>query len=370
MVMRILFVEDFPPIARYGAGLPRARAVLEALLGEGHAVSLYAVFGLRGQSRAQAEQALPTGTVLLEPAGPQGLLQHLASQAATYDLLWICRKSHMGAAAVLSDQGVTLPPIVYDTEAIAFHRELRGRNLRGEAVAPETVEQLAHGEARLASMARVVVAVSPEEQRFYASHCAAPVVVVSATAEVGENTPGPREREGLLFVGAFNHDSEPNADALRYFFGEIWPRLRRLRTISATIAGWGTERSPLVRSFAAQGVQVLGPVPDLAPLYAKARLFIAPTRFAAGIPLKVIEAGAQGLPAVVTPLLAAQLGWTPEAELLVGSNAASFAESCDCLADDDALWARLSAGARARVASQFNTGTLRQAVRETLAAAR
>jgi hypothetical protein len=33
-------------------------------------------------------------------------------------------------------------------------------------------------------------------------------------------------------------------------------------------------------------------------------------RFAAGIPLKVVEAVAAGIPAVITPLLSQQLGWS------------------------------------------------------------
>ncbi|CAG1010976.1 hypothetical protein BURK2_04153 [Burkholderiales bacterium] len=367
--MRILFVEDYPPVARYGAGLPRARAVLEALLAQGHTVSLYPVFGLRGMSRGQATEALPAGVHLLEPAEPPGLLQHLAQEAANYDLLWICRKHHMAPAVALRDRGLDLPPIVYDTEALEFHRDLRARRLRGEVVTPEIVAQLSAFETRLAGYARAVVTVSVEERRFYAENCQTPAFVISATAALRDGIAGPGERAGLLFVGALNADSEPNADALAYFFGEVWPRLRRLRPMTATIAGWGTDRSPLVQSLAGPEVKVLGPVADLDPLYARARLFIAPTRFAAGIPLKVIEAAAHGLPAVVSPLLAAQLGWTPEVELLAGSNPASFAENCDYLAGDDALWTRLAEAARARVASQFSREALGRAVCEVLAAA-
>ena len=367
-MMRILFVEDYPPLARYGAGLPRARAVLEALLANGHIVSLYPVFGLRGLSRGQTKEALPPGVDLLEPQGPQGLLQHLASQAASYDLLWICRKHHMASAVALRDQGRVLPPIVYDTEALEFQRDLRARHLRGEVIPPDLVAQFTQFESRLAGYARAVVTVCTEEQRFYAAHCDVPALSVATAIQLGEAVPGPGGREGVLFIGAMNADSEPNVDALRYFLTEVWPRLRRLRPISLTIAGYGTERSPTLRSLTGPGIQVLGPVADLAPLYARARLFIAPTRFAAGIPLKVIEAAAHGLPSVVTPLLASQLAWAPESEVLVGSNPASFAEACDCLADDDALWTRLSEAARARVARQFSRAGLQQAVQEVLAA--
>ncbi len=63
-------------------------------------------------------------------------------------------------------------------------------------------------------------------------------------------------------------------------------------------------------------------------LYRQCRVFIAPTRFAAGIPHKVQEAAAHGVPAVVTPLLARQLGWRHEQEVLVAENPQDFAAQC------------------------------------------
>jgi glycosyltransferase involved in cell wall biosynthesis len=47
----------------------------------------------------------------------------------------------------------------------------------------------------------------------------------------------------------------------------------------------------------------------ISDLYKKARLMVAPTRFAAGIPMKVHEAASHGVPVVMTELLADQLGW-------------------------------------------------------------
>ena len=53
-------------------------------------------------------------------------------------------------------------------------------------------------------------------------------------------------------------------------------------------------------------------VDDLTPLYEDARVFVAPTRYSAGISLKVIEAAARGVPIVCTPLVSRQLGWSQE----------------------------------------------------------
>jgi glycosyltransferase involved in cell wall biosynthesis len=94
---------------------------------------------------------------------------------------------------------------------------------------------------------------------------------------------------------------------------------------------------------------VLGTVADLGPLYDRARVFIAPTRFAAGIPYKVHHAAAHGLPTVVTGLLAEQLGWRDGHELLAAGDARGFASACARVYRDEALWRTLRAGALARL---------------------
>ncbi|MBI3147303.1 MAG: glycosyltransferase family 4 protein [Betaproteobacteria bacterium] len=368
--MRILFVEDYPPRVRYGAGLPRARAIIEALVAQGHAVSLYACFGFRGVSRTEVTEELSSAVEVLESTGPQDLLPQLAKAAQRYDLIWVCRRHHMAHIVDLfkKSPALALPPLVYDTEALSFLRELRALKARGQAAPPELIERHAQLELALAEAAQAVVTVSTEEQAFFHRRGYPRAFLIATAVAARAQTPGPDLRQGLLFVGAVNHDSEPNPDALKHFLGEVWPRLRRTRPCTLRIAGWGTDRSLLVRRLAGPGVEILGPVEDLAPWYDQARVFIAPTRFAAGIPLKVIEAAAHGLPAVVTPLLAGQLGWQPEVELLTGQNAASFADSCLCLMEDDALWTRIAKGARQRAATQFSHEALHESVREVLAA--
>ena len=67
-------------------------------------------------------------------------------------------------------------------------------------------------------------------------------------------------------------------------------------------------------------------IDDIRPFYNQARLFVAPTRYAAGIPHKVHEAAAYGLPIVTTSLIAQQLGWKHETELLVRDDPINLAQ--------------------------------------------
>ena len=100
-------------------------------------------------------------------------------------------------------------------------------------------------------------------------------------------------------------------------------------------------------------MRILGRVEELTPLYARARLLIAPTRYAGGIPHKVHEAAAQGVPVVATPLLAAQLDWTDGQELLVGETPEAFAGACARLLREGDLWQAIRDRALARLAEEL-----------------
>ncbi len=82
---------------------------------------------------------------------------------------------------------------------------------------------------------------------------------------------------------------------------------------------------------------------NLQEIYNNCRVFIAPTRFAAGIPHKIHEASSNGVPCVSTSLLAEQLEWSPEQELLVGDTGIQFASQCVRLYQDAKLWKKIRA---------------------------
>jgi glycosyltransferase involved in cell wall biosynthesis len=95
-------------------------------------------------------------------------------------------------------------------------------------------------------------------------------------------------------------------------------------------------------------------VTDLAPFYAASRVFIAPTRFAAGTPYKLYEAAAHGIPIVATELLARQLGWVAGKELLTApvADPRRFAAQIALLYRTEMLWTRVREQAAARLAEE------------------
>jgi len=242
--------------------------------------------------------------------------------------------------------------VVYDAEAIFATREITQRQLSGAPLSDHEVEELFREEVSLARAANLVVAVSASDAEAFRNRGVEAVQVVGHCIEA---CPTPRpfsERLGFLFVGAIHEEASPNGDSMIWFLDEVLPRIQAVLgpDIPVTIAG--VNKSERVRQLAGSAVRITGHVPDLTELYDTARVFIAPTRYAAGIPHKVHEAAAHGLPVVATPLLAKQLGWSDGETFLVAGDAESFAARCIQLHKDPDLWTKLRNAELARIQSE------------------
>ena len=150
---------------------------------------------------------------------------------------------------------------------------------------------------------------------------------------------------------------------------QVLPKLRSLLNADVAVDLVGATSLPAVWNLAAPGVRVLGSVDDLTELYGRARVFIAPTRFAAGIPFKLHHAAAHGLPVVATSLLAKQLGWQAGRDLLAADEPESFAQACARLYRDPELWRGLRSAALDRIGQDCSQSRFDAALAAALTAA-
>ncbi len=159
------------------------------------------------------------------------------------------------------------------------------------------------------------------------SGCPNAVVVGNgATAPVAVH-PDRRELRGatptMLFVGAL--DYEPNADAVDWFVREVFPLVRRRRPDAAVrIVGRGADQVGWVREV--DGVELVGPVDDLAVELAGADVAIVPIRVGAGTRLKVVEALANHLPLVTTTVGCEGIDVTDDVSARLADDAEGFAD--------------------------------------------
>ncbi len=101
----------------------------------------------------------------------------------------------------------------------------------------------------------------------------------------------------LVFMGNLKYP--PNADAVRFFLARLWPALKAgIPSLRVTIIGNGDG----LNFGAPKDATFTGFVDDPYKIIAASRIFIAPLRFGAGTPTKILEAMAVGIPVITTPL--------------------------------------------------------------------
>jgi glycosyltransferase involved in cell wall biosynthesis len=173
--------------------------------------------------------------------------------------------------------------------------------------------------------------------------------------------PTPRsfaERDGVLFVGAIHGQSSPNFDSIEWFVNEVLPIIERTLgwQTRLTVAGYIASGVSLAKFACNSRVTLVGAINDLTRLYDRHRIFVAPTRFAAGQPYKVYEAASFGLPVVATELLRRQMGWQNGHDMLSADigDPELMAKQVLALYQDEALWQRIRTNALDRLSRENN----------------
>lgn len=205
-----------------------------------------------------------------------------------------------------------LAEIIADTEAVSAVREEQYDRLVGipEDQYPPLVERL-RSEFECLLIATKIVAVNDYDASLLKNNGFMNVSVLGHM-QIPKPTPKPwDERFDFLFVGAIHDYNSPNYDSVLWLTTVLWPELEKVlpdnsRLIIAGHLGTGVSFSELP-----QGSRIiyLGEVDDLSTLYNNARFFIAPTRYAAGIPYKLYEAASYGLPIIASEILCNQTEW-------------------------------------------------------------
>jgi len=361
---RVLFVDNEVPHMFKGGGLPRARLMLQSL--RDWPVTLFPLWEVHDHWHA-VYQSLPRSIEVALGHGLSGLEAFLERRRGTYDVLLVSRPPNLQALTPLRARRPELfagMRLVYDAEALFALREVAMAGVQGRPLPRAAARARIAAELALVDGASDVLVVSQRDARYFEAG-GHRTHILSHGIAVRRAAPGPMGRTGLLFVGALHPDT-PNEDGLLWFIREVMPRLRRRGGAAPVLSVVGVCLSERVSALAGDDVRILGPQDALEPHYDAARVFVAPVRFAGGVPAKVIEAAAAGVPTVASALLVRQLGWRDGLDVMGARDASTFAGAIARLLEDDEAWRRQQQAAWEQCTLQYDPQRFGDTLRRVL----
>lgn len=140
----------------------------------------------------------------------------------------------------------------------------------------------------------------------------------------------------FLFVGSLGYP--PNRDAALFLCTDILPILRQITTQPFRVQIVGAQPDATLKKLDNGGdIEMVGPVPDLAPYYGKAGAAVAPLRAGGGTRIKILEAFSYALPVISTCIGAEGLEVSDQDNILLADTPQAFAMECRKLLEDPIL---------------------------------
>ncbi|MEG3437413.1 glycosyltransferase [Pannus brasiliensis CCIBt3594] len=360
----ILVIDSYVPLYDKESGCVRLLNILKILLEMGYSVIFFPHNGYPEQPYTSTLQQMGI-EVIYGTERNNNLEAKLLDRLPLVDVVWLCRPE-------LCDQYMDLirfqkaVPIIYDTIDLHFLRLKRQKDYldpsyQNTTWSWETYQKL---EVNYAKKASATVVVTEDERQTLLSLGVENVRVipnVHAPHTATENVPF-EERSGLVFIGSYNHP--PNIDAVKWLCTEIMPILWRSRP-EITVTLLGSNLKEEVASLASDRVIVTGYVENPEPYFAKARVFVAPLRFGAGMKGKIGQSMSLGLPAVTTKIGAEGMGLIDRQDVLIADTAEDFAAAILELYDNRELWEKISRNSLESI-ERYSPANVRKSLEELL----
>lgn len=266
-------------------------------------------------------------------------------------------------------------PLVRILDAHNIEEELLRRRARAEtwplrkALFHHDFLKMRWMERRMLNSADLIFVTSERERQILSSRHrrGAEIYVAPNGVDCRSTTPLPRrDARDILFVGAMNY--HPNADGVRFFAKQVFPRIRAGRPeVRLHIVG-GSPGESIRRLGRLDGIRVHGEVADVAPFYAESAVVIVPLRVGGGTRLKILEAMAYGRPVVSTSVGCEGLEVEDGKHLLIADNACHMQEAVLMLLHQPGIGDSLAVHARRLVEAKYDWSVIAGRMLDTIAA--
>ena len=366
---RMLIVEHRLPTPDKTSGSLRLYSIIELLVKRGWEITFVSdaqpvdyhwVFKDVERELPKYESLLHQHDILLI-YGMENLTQHIQAEGETYSLGLLSYPEIMHRYAPLVRAFMPRSHLIYDTV------DLHGLRFQREAVikknSPELLQKAEFYEKMECAnidVADTVVAITDEERREILQRApGANIEVIPNIHTIEAHVPPCEGREGLVFIGHYLHS--PNEDAMIYFVNDVLPKIRE-RIGDVPLYMLGSSITEKITALASENVHAIGFVEDPAPWFAKARVFVAPLRYGAGMKGKIGQSLSLGLPIVTTSIGAEGMGLESENHVLIADSSDDFANAVIRLYGGNELWKKMSSNGQMHVDQNFSQGVAGKAL--------
>jgi O-antigen biosynthesis protein len=346
----VLVIDSYLPCYDQESGSRRLFEILKIFKALNYHVIFLPDNGFKAEPYTSLLQSLQIEVLYTQSGYGKTIDKQLSERLSLINFAWICRPELNEKYAPLIRQNQSIK-IIYDTIDLHYLRLKRAWELspnKNPQTAAEWIDMQAK-ELRMAHHADLTISVTPIEQKILQSQVVDNVAVIPNihTSYQGD-IPGFDQREGILFIGSYNHP--PNIDAVLWLCQEIMPLVwQKKPDLRVTLLG--SSPTSEVKALASNLVKVTGYIDDITPYFLSHKLSVSPLRYGAGMKGKIGHSLEYKLPVVSTTIGTEGMNLVPEQHILEANTTEAFAQEILRLTEDKSLWNRISLNSSQAIAA-------------------